>query len=378
MKQFMVTLLIGAVLASCSFEKDTFTINGSITGIDSGMIFLQKYDNDLSDWIRLDSAALDKGNFTFNGKVTMPEMWHLSMPGNQVFLPVFVEPGDLNVRIIADSMDLSEVTGSVAHDLYLSYLKQIDSLDKIQTALYKEYKSAKENEDEAGMKKADSLSTVLDNEIKKQLLAFVKKNNTSVASPYIIMKNSWQFELPELEEVVVVFDTSMNNSVYMQLLKKRVEILRSVAIGQAAPDFTMNDSTGAPVTLSQLNGKYLLVDFWASWCSPCRVENPNVVRAWKAFHSKGFDIMGVSFDKNRDKWVEAIQHDNLAWTHVSDLKGWGNAAGKLYGINSIPSNVLLNPDQKIIARNLRGEDLMKKLEEIFGPVAPAKKTVAKK
>jgi peroxiredoxin len=181
-----------------------------------------------------------------------------------------------------------------------------------------------------------------------------------------------------LEEVVVVFDTSMNNSVYMQLLKKRVEILRSVAIGQAAPDFTMNDSTGAPVTLSQLNGKYLLVDFWASWCSPCRVENPNVVRAWKAFHSKGFDILGVSFDKNRDKWVEAIQHDNLAWTHVSDLKGWGNAAGKLYGINSIPSNVLLNPDQKIIARNLRGEDLMKKLEEIFGPVAPAKKTVAKK
>ena len=147
----------------------------------------------------------------------------------------------------------------------------------------------------------------------------------------------------------------------------RVEILRSVQIGQPAPDFTQNDTAGNPLTLSSLKGKYLLVDFWASWCSPCRTENPNVVEAWKKYHKKGFDILGVSLDRNRDKWIEAIDKDDLTWNHVSDLQYWSNAAAKLYGVNLIPANVLLDPEGIIIGRNLKGEDLQLELEGILGP-----------
>ena len=241
-----------------------------------------------------------------------------------------------------------------------------------------EWKKAKETNDSATMKRTDSVSTELDKEMKKQLQDFAKTNNKTVVSPYLVMRNSWQFELTDLEDVVSAMDTSLNESQYYQALQKRIAILKSVETGQVAPDFTMNDSTGAPIALSSLKGQVLLVDFWASWCSPCRAENPNLVKAFQAYNIKGFNVLGCSFDQNREKWLKAVKDDKLTWTNVSDLKGWANAAGKLYGVNSIPANVLLDKDQVIIGRNLRGEELMKKLEEIFGPAVLEKKGSKKK
>ena len=128
----------------------------------------------------------------------------------------------------------------------------------------------------------------------------------------------------------------------------------------------MNDTEGNPVTLSSLYGKgYLLVDFWASWCGPCRGENPNVVAAYNKYHAKGFEILGVSYDDNKDKWLKAIEEDKLPWIHVSDLKGWGNMTAKLYSISGIPANVLLDKEGKIIAKNLRGAALEEKLAELL-------------
>ncbi len=376
MRKIAVFILLGAILASCTGKKDSFTISGKIIGVDSGTVYLQKYD--VSDWVKIDSAKLSKGSFTFNGKIGMPEMWFLTVKDKQVFLPLFVENAKINVEVFADSVDKTNITGSSTHDLYKKYQKQSDSLNNLMEACYKDYKAAKDANDTVKMKKADSVSEAIDKAVKANVINFAKSNPSSVVGPYLIMRSAWQFDLPELEEVAAAFDTTLSASSYIQTIKKRIDVLKSVQDGQIAPDFTMNDTTGKPIALSSLKGKILLVDFWASWCGPCRGENPNVVKAYKAYNTKGFDILGVSFDKDHAKWVKAIKDDGLTWNHVSDLQGWGNAAGKMYGIMSIPANVLLDKDQKIIAHNLRGEDLAKKLAELLGPPAPEKKITAKK
>jgi len=375
MKKFSIFLLIVVILASCTGGKDSYTINGTINGVDSGMVFLQKFDVD--QWVKIDSTQLVKGEFTFKGKTLLPEMWYLSMKEKQVFVPLFIENSKINLEIFADSVDKVNISGSVSHDIYKQYQAMNKSLnDKIEE-IYKEWKKAKESKDSAAMKMTDSISTELDKQMKQNLIDFVKANNKTAVASYLIIRNAWQFDLPELESMVNTLDTSLNSSIYTQSLKNRVTLLKSVDIGQPAPDFTLSDTTGNPFGLSDIKGGYLLVDFWASWCSPCRAENPNIVKVFKAYNNKGFNILGVSFDTNRDKWIQAIKDDNLTWHHVSDLKGWGNAAGKLYGIMSIPANVLLDPDRKIIAHNLKGEELMKRLEELLGQAIAQKKVKGK-
>ena len=176
-------------------------------------------------------------------------------------------------------------------------------------------------------------------------------------------------DVPKVRIYSNMLSDSLRNTAGLQAiaqqLKNKETFETTVAVGQPAPDFTQNDTAGHPVSLSSYRGKYVLLDFWASWCGPCREENPAVVLAYKKYHNKGFEILGVSLDQNEQSWKKAIRIDKLTWTHVSDLKYWNNAVAKVYGVQGVPQNFLIDPQGKIIARGLRGEELDKQLSEIY-------------
>jgi peroxiredoxin len=196
---------------------------------------------------------------------------------------------------------------------------------------------------------------------------FIKTHPKSAVSGYIIYNdmNNPNIQLKDVEEALGYIDPGIQNTKFIKLATKRVKDIRGTTVGYEATDFSQPTPDGKKVSLSDFRGKVVLVDFWASWCRPCRMENPNVVAAYNRFKDKGFTVLGVSLDSNRDPWIAAIQQDNLTWTHISDLKGWGNEVGKLYGVTGIPQNFLIDREGKIIAKDLRGAALDEKLAEII-------------
>jgi len=366
MKKLIYLLIVTFILASCNTEKKQlqYSVNVSIDTLIDGNAYLQKREG--GEWKKIDSAVITEGVFSMSGVIDYPVMHYVYIENLKRNVPIFLDNGDIKIVVYKDDYDATEITGSPAQGLYDNFEAGMKTYDDEMRAIYKEYRVAK---DSAYKDEMDKLSEKMDEiyETQQQFIKdYVFENNTDVTAPFIAYRNSYSWTVEEMENIVNNFDPTLQASPEYQLLSDRIVILKRVDIGQPLVDFAMKDTSGLDVTLSEVSkGKYLLVDFWASWCGPCRAENPNVVACFNEFHEKGFDVLGVSFDKSRDKWIEAIYADSLYWNHVSDLQYWDNAAGKLYGIRSIPSSILLDPEGIIIAKNLRGDDLRAKLEELM-------------
>jgi len=340
----------------------TYTLAGNIEGLGSGWVYLRHME------YKSDSVRADHDQFLFKGTVAEPEFCMLETrtpAGHKDFrVNFFLQSGQLQVSGKQDAPEEVMITGGTVQDEYKAYMdkhKSVVDWLSWQGATQK----AKEKNDKV---KADSLEKASGEMLKLERQFVVQYAREHPASYVTVNQLYFNFAFnpdPEvLESLYNGLDGTVRSSYFGRHLKEVLDASVKTAVGSQAPAFTQKDAGGKPITLSDFKGSYLLIDFWASWCGPCRAENPAVVKAYQKYHGKGFVIVGVSLDDKKEKWIEAIKKDRLSWTQVSDLQGWNNNVAELYGVKGIPMNFLLDKDGKIIAKGLRGEELEKKLEEL--------------
>lgn len=339
----IIIIATALFFAACTSKPkpQTFNINVDLANTEGKTAYLIK------DGQTLDSAELVNWKATFATPVCDDnEMYGLMLKGWRRPFTFFTDNMDVTVEGDAQNPNAIVVKGSKSQDRLDAFTQSYNDLEAKLEA-------------DTTMVQADK-----DEILKMHCFDFVWDNPTDPVAHYVMYRYKWVFgpcELRTMIDNIHHADSTLSTS-NLRLAEEYVEKQERVQAGQPIIDFTQNDPDGNPVTLSQLaEGKLLLVDFWASWCPDCRKANPDVVAAWQKYHEQGFDVLGVSFDTNKEAWLAAIEKDNLTWTQVSDLQGWNNAAGALYAVSFIPQNALIK-DGMIVARNLEGAELMEEVE----------------
>ena len=324
-------VLVGALavlaFSSCAEEKKGYVIDGQVTDVKDGMMYLKKYVG--KSFVDVDSTAIVDGKFKFEGVIS-EALAHGLTTRKESSRPMvfFLENNAMNITMNESGKEMN-ITGSEANDIYLRNAK-------ITRA------------------KGYSLDSLL-----------AAHPSSPVAAYFVVKDFAYKLDLEGMKAVRAKLDASLAGSEYVNQIESMISRMEKVQVGSVAPDFTLPDVDGNPVSLSSFRGKYVLVDFWAAWCPDCRKENPNIVAAWEKYKDKNFAVLGVSLDRKRDQWLAAIEKDNLTWTQVSDLKYWDSEAAVLYCIRWIPMSFLIDPEGKIVAIGLEGEELHNKLEELL-------------
>jgi len=382
MRKIVLSLLVISLLASCK-EKDskTFTVSGVLHNAPSKVVYIEESNITTGQKTLKDSSAITAdGKFSLSINATSDVVYNLRLQNDvSQFVTIINDASKINLDVDFNKRtDFYNVSGSKASKSIQEYLTKITGMQKDRFTVYFQIDSLKKNNGDSLLVQDLTIKQQqISNEEKAYTQQTVLQSTNSSLSLFILSTYQGMARDPNFrvngftdEEVVGLLNDVLNKfpeRTDIAGIRNSVEsgIPKLKWVGKQAPEISLPDTEGRTVKLSSFRGKYVLVDFWASWCGPCRRENPNVVQAYNQFKNKNFTILGVSLDRQKEAWEKAIVEDNLNWTHISDLKYWQSEVVPIYQVASIPFNVLVDPDGKVVAENLRGNALEQKLQQVL-------------
>lgn len=359
MKNLYVTLLLALVFSGS--HGQSFTLKGHVTMADSLVIIFSTGIG------KIDTIKPHDGNFEAKGTLKHPELYTMLFQNKHnmrqyVKQDMFIEGGNITVDCDFKMKRLDyKLENNKTDKLYAEYRKRFDPLMRVaRVTIDSSYLPGKTADEKKTYNSVYKRICEIENDVAMQ---FVRENPDNIVAAFVCYSNLRGLPTDQLEKVYNTFDPVLKKTYFLEAIAEKIKGIRAAVTGNQAPLFTQNGVDGKPLSLAGYKGRYVLVDFWASWCGPCRAENPNLVATYAQYKDKNFSILGVSLDQDKKAWLKAIKDDKLTWDQVSDLKGWDNAVGKMYAVAAVPQNFLIDPQGKIIAQNLRGEELKAALEK---------------
>ncbi len=331
-KPGIILLLASSILffSACKTDNKTkYYINGEITGANNGLVKLARLNLDNNETEYVDSVMMLNEHFVFEGQVTTPYNYTIFLPGNQGKIHFFLENSKIKIKATVDNLDSVQVSGSREDSLFRPW--------------YNYYMFEKKEDWDIMLNHPDYCFS-----------AFVAFYHFQV----------YQTPLDSIQMVIDQFSNNVKKSEYYFHLIDLFEKIKLTTIGNKAPDFTLSSHTGELISLSSFKGKYVLIDFWASWCAPCRIDNKELLEVYDKFKDKNFEIVAVSIDENKEAWLKAIEKDGSQWIHLSSLKGWNSETAQTYGVRAVPQSFLLDTNGIILKKNILPIDLVSFLEQI--------------
>ena len=358
MRKLLLSIVAASMtLAACNAQSG-YKVTGTVEGMPDGKAIIATVNGSSLD--TLAKADVKNGSFEFTGNVSEPTGAYIMVIGQRGAIPFMLE--NANITVNAGQAGLT-VTGSEGQKIYDQFMAINATAQQEAMKLQQEFQAA--NGDQAKIQAIQEAYAKLMTDVQAKETELIKANPDSYVSAFVIASGMGQMEYEQLKERYNLLGEKAKASAQGKAIAAQIAKLESTAIGQIAPNFTITTPEGESISLYDIKGKVKLIDFWASWCGPCRGENPHVVEIYKEYHPKGLEIFGVSLDNNKEAWVKAIADDGLVWKHGSDLKGWQSAPAQLYSVTGIPHTVLLDENNKIIAKNLRGDELKQKIAELL-------------